>query len=233
MFDWLNAPSPGVELASRHADGRLAVDLPEVDRLYGIPQPAEHHPEVDTGVHMELCLDAASRLGASPSARLAVLLHDLGKGVTDPSGWPSHVDHEALDVPLVEAVCQRFDVEPRDRALTTLVCELHLKAHRALQMRPKSVMALLESHGLAADMSMLDDFVTACESDARGRLGMFERAYPQAAFLRACAVALRERPQPEAAPEHSRAWQDWHKARLDQLEKLRTQFVDPTVHALC
>jgi tRNA nucleotidyltransferase (CCA-adding enzyme) len=233
MLDWLNASRPGAELASLHADGRLAAELPEVDRLYGIPQPAEHHPEVDTGAHMELCLDAASRLGASPSARLAVLLHDLGKGVTDPAGWPSHVDHEALGVPLVEAVCQRLGIQPRDRALAILVCESHLRAHRALQMRPRSVIALLEPNGLVADMRLLDDFVIACESDARGRLGLFERAYPQAAFLRACAAALRERPQPEAVPEHSRAWQAWHKARLDQLEVLRAQFADPTTLAPC
>jgi tRNA nucleotidyltransferase (CCA-adding enzyme) len=233
MLDWLNGPRPAAELASRRADGRLAAELPEVDRLYGIPQPVEHHPEVDTGVHMELCLDAASRLSASPSARLAVLLHDLGKGVTDPSGWPSHVDHEALGVPLVDAVCQRFGVQPRDRALATLVCGSHLRAHRALQMRPRSVMALLESNGLVADMRMLDDFVVACESDARGRLGLFERPYPQAAFLRACAATLREHPKPQAAAEHSRAWQEWHKARLHHLEGLRARLSDPTERAIC
>ena len=233
MLAWLNASRPDAELRARHADGRLALELPEVDRLYGIPQPPEHHPEVDTGVHMELCLEAAVRLGATPSARIAVLLHDLGKGATDPAGWPSHVDHEALGVPLVEAVCARYGIDGRDRALALGVCESHLRVHRALQMRARSVLALLEGQGLVDDATLLEDFVTACESDARGRAGLRERPYPQAAFLRACAAALRELPRPLDAPEQSRAWQDWHKQRLNQLESLRARFADPALQAPC
>lgn len=224
MFDWLMSAQPGARLKAMHTDGSLAALLPEVDRLYGVPQRAEHHPEVDTGIHIELCLDAAARLNASEAARFAVLCHDLGKAVTDQARWPGHVDHETLGVPLVYDVCQRLGVPAYATALAALVCEFHLHAHRSLEMKPQSVMSLLEGKRMTEIDSLLEDFLTACEADARGRLGKHDNAYRQGEYLRQCAQELKARPHVEGMQAQTREWQDWHRDRLVALRQVRSRF---------
>lgn len=224
MFDWLMSAQPGAHLKALHADGSLAAMLPEVDRLYGVPQRAEHHPEVDTGIHIELCLDAAARLGATPEARFAVLCHDLGKAATNPAQWPAHVDHETLGVPLVFDVCQRMGVADYPTALAALVCEFHLHSHRALELRPQSVMALLEGKRMLEIDPLLEDFLVACEADARGRLGKHDNPYRQGEYLRRCATQLRQLPRGEGLEPQSREWQDWHRERLHALQKIRSEY---------
>lgn len=234
MFDWLMSAQPGAHLKALHADGSLAALLPEVDRLYGVPQRAEHHPEVDTGIHIELCLDAAARLGATHEARFAVLCHDLGKAATNPTQWPAHVDHETLGVPLVFDVCQRMAVADYPAALASLVCEFHLHAHRSLEMRPQSVMALLEGKRMLVVDSLLEDFLVACEADARGRLGKHDNPYRQGEYLRRCAARLKELPmQPQCEPQ-SRQWQDRHKERINALQALRKEYLaGPDATRMC
>jgi len=178
--------------------GALAVLLPEVDALFGVPQPERHHPEVDTGEHLLLALDQAAALGGDSDVVVAVLLHDLGKGLTDPAEWPRHIAHEQAGLPLVEAVCERFAAPGRVRRLALQVAAHHLDCHHLMEARPATVMRLLEQLDAfrSADVSA---FVTACAADYRGRLGRDDRPYPQgerlqAALQAALAVAARDLP---------------------------------------
>jgi len=164
--------------------GALAELLPEVDRLFGIPQPEAFHPEIDTGVHVLTAMDLAARNGASPRVVFALLLHDLGKGLTPESEWPRHVGHEELGLPLVEDICSRLRAPGSWRDLAYIVCRLHLRAHRLCEMRPGGVMHLLEDGGFLRRPELLPDFLAACEADYRGRLGREDRPYPQADRLR-------------------------------------------------
>jgi tRNA nucleotidyltransferase (CCA-adding enzyme) len=224
-FDWLMTSSPGAALRHMHASGVLARDLPEVHYLYGVPQRAEHHPEVDTGAHIELCLDAAAALGLSPAGRFAVLVHDLGKGITDPAKWPAHVDHETTGVPLVEQVCERFGVPAHWREVALQVCELHLKAHTALSLRIQTVLRLVDVTGMAHDAAKREDFLGACEADARGRLGRHDAPYPQGQYLREAAQVVANLPHPDQEPRDSLAWQHLHRARLLAVQAVRTRYL--------
>ena len=170
--------------------GALAVLLPEVDRLFGVPQPPEHHPEVDTGLHVVMAMNAAARGGASPEAVFAVLLHDLGKGLTPPDEWPAHRGHEGSGVPLAEAVCERLRAPTRFRELAVIVCALHLRVHRLHEMRPGKVMRLIEDADLLRRPERLPDLLAACAADYRGRTGREARAYPQADLLHAAFKAV-------------------------------------------
>ncbi|MEX2963515.1 multifunctional CCA addition/repair protein [Microbulbifer sp. TYP-18] len=169
--------------------GALSVLLPELDRLFGVPQPRQHHPEIDTGEHVLLALSAAP---AELPVRFAVLLHDLGKGVTPPEMLPAHRGHEVAGLPLVRAVCERWRT-PRE--LTTLalgVCQYHLHCHRALTLRPQTLMKLLRGLDALRRSQRFENFLQACEADARGRRGLGERDYPQVDFLRRVRQAAAE-----------------------------------------
>lgn len=224
-FDWLMAEHPGAQLHAMHASGVLARDLPEVHYLYGVPQRAEHHPEVDTGAHIELCLDAAAALGLSPAGRFAVLVHDLGKGITDPATWPAHVDHESTGVPLVEDVCQRFNVPAHWRDVALQVCALHLQVHTALSLRAQTILRLLDVTGIAQDAAKREDFLGACEADARGRLGRQDKDYPQGQYLREAAAAVAPLPNPGEDDRGEKHWQELHRARLMAVQQVRTKYL--------
>lgn len=214
LLELLESPSPGKLLISWHDSGKLALLLPEVDSNFGIPQRPEHHPEVDTGIHVAMCLDIAHRLKASTAARFAVLLHDVGKSLTLTNELPMHVDHENRGLRPVADVCARLAVPENWRTLALLVCEYHLHAHRAFEMRSKSMLRLLSQTGLERDQALLDDFVVACEADKRGRLGKTENDYPQGRYMRKAAQALQGLwMQPESVIS-DRATQELHGARL-------------------
>jgi len=186
----MGSERPSVFISVLRDCGALAHLLPEVECLFGVPQQARHHPEVDTGRHLLLALDLAARIGAGEDAVVAVLLHDLGKGVTDPADWPSHVGHEKAGLELVEAVCRRYRMPNRTRRLALQVCRHHLDCHRLLEARPGTVMKLLE--GLdALRHGDVTEFVQACEADYRGREGREDRDYPQGRRLRAALAAVR------------------------------------------
>lgn len=173
-----------------HEVGALAVILPELDQLFGVPQPASHHPEVDTGAHVMLAIDQSARLLAPLSARLAVLLHDLGKGLTPVESLPHHHGHEKAGVKLIAAVCERLRVSTECRELAELVGRYHLHAHRAFELRPATVLRLLLKLDAFRRPQRLEHFLLACEADFRGRAGREDKAYLQAAYLRrALAVA--------------------------------------------
>jgi tRNA nucleotidyltransferase (CCA-adding enzyme) len=172
--------------------GALARILPEVDRLFGVPQPAQHHPEIDTGVHVTMTLDLAARAHASLPVRFALLMHDLGKGTTPPAEWPRHIAHEQRGVPLIAALCERLRVPSECHDLARLVSQHHTDVHRALELRPATVLKVIEACDGLRRPDRFALLLEACEYDARGRLGLESRAYPQRQrFLDALEAARR------------------------------------------
>jgi tRNA nucleotidyltransferase (CCA-adding enzyme) len=164
--------------------GALEALLPEVNALFGVPQPEKYHPEIDTGTHLLMALDTAADLSDGAAGIVfAVLLHDLGKGITPKQKWPSHVGHEAAGVPLVDAVCSRLRTPNAMHELARKVCAGHLDCHRILEARPTTVLRLLERLDVFRQPEVLPDFVMACEADYRGRKGLEDRPYPQGEYL--------------------------------------------------
>ena len=164
--------------------GALAALLPELDALFGVPQTTEHHPEIDTGVHTSMALQQAVLLSPDTDVRFAVLIHDLGKGTTPEDEWPRHIAHEHRGLKLVKDVCQRLKVPNQHRDLALKVCEFHTHCHRALELRGKTLLKLLNKTDALRRPERFEAFLLACEADARGRLGLEERPYPQADYLR-------------------------------------------------
>lgn len=224
LTELLQSPHPGKTLLQWHADGRLSESLPEVDRLFGVPQRPEHHPEVDTGVHVAMCLDMAHRLDASLPARFAVLLHDLGKALTPVDELPKHVDHETRGLEPVRQLCDRLAVPEYWRKLALLVCEYHLHAHRAFEMRSKSILKLLNETGLEFDLVLTEDFLVACEADKRGRLGKTEGGYAQGQYLRNAVLALQGHPMAPGTPVVGRQSQELHRLRLEAIRSAGAPF---------
>ena len=171
--------------------GALARILPEVDCLFGVPQPALHHPEVDTGVHVMMALDLAARERAPLPVRFALLVHDLGKGTTPPAEWPRHIAHEQRGVPLIDALCQRLRVPSECHDLARLVSRFHTDVHRALELRPATVLKVIEGNDALRRPERFLQVLLACEFDARGRLGLAGRAYPQRPLMEAALEAAR------------------------------------------
>ena len=167
----------------------LAALLPEVDALFGVPQTAEYHPEIDSGIHTLMCLQQAVKLGAGTDVRFAVLVHDLGKGITPSAEWPRHIAHEKRGVKLVEQVCKRLKAPNQYRQLASNTCEYHLHCHRALELRGKTLLKLFTATNALRQPESFDAFLMACEADARGRLGLEQRDYPQANYLRSALEA--------------------------------------------
>ncbi|TVQ36728.1 MAG: multifunctional CCA addition/repair protein [Wenzhouxiangella sp.] len=164
--------------------GALAVILPEVDALFGVPQPARYHPEIDTGRHTLMVLDQSARLQAPLPVRFACLVHDLGKALTPESEWPSHRGHEQRGLAPIAGLCQRLAVPVACRELALRVGEFHLHAHRALDLKPATVERLFGQLDAWRRPQRLDDFLLACMADLRGRLGREDDPYPQADYLR-------------------------------------------------
>ena len=172
------------------ACGALARVLPEVGRLWGVPQRVEHHPEVDTGVHLEMVLDMAARLGASLDVRFACLGHDLGKGTTPVEALPRHIAHEARSVALVRQLLARLRVPTGCRELAEMVAREHGNVHRSGEFGAAAVLRLIERCDGLRRPERFADLLLACECDARGRLGHADRPYPQRPRLeRALATA--------------------------------------------
>ncbi len=173
------------------ACGALAKLMPELDALWGVPQPEQHHPEIDTGVHTMMVLQQACRLSPEPRVRFAALLHDLGKGATPKEEWPRHIAHEARGLPLIQALCDRLRAPNDFRELALLAGKYHTHCHRAAELRASTLLETL--HGLDAFRrpERFEEFLLACIADSRGRTGHEDRDYPQAdIFRQALAAAL-------------------------------------------
>jgi tRNA nucleotidyltransferase (CCA-adding enzyme) len=163
--------------------GALKVLLPELDRLWGVPQRAEYHPEVDTGVHMMLVMDMAARLNMPLPVRVACLMHDLGKGTTPSNLLPRHLGHEGRSVKLLQHVCTRLRVPTEGQELAEVVAREHGNIHRSAELNPEAVMRLLDRCDALRQAQRFALVLQACECDARGRWGFEEAAYPQAQRL--------------------------------------------------
>lgn len=171
--------------------GALARILPEVDRLWGVPQRADYHPEVDTGVHVMMVLDHAARQGYSLAVRFAALTHDLGKGTTPADILPRHIGHEGRSVDLLKPLCDRLKVPNDCRDLAVLVAREHGNVHRARELNAAALVRLIERCDGLRKPDRFEEAMQACESDARGRLGFEDSAYPQADLLRQALSAAR------------------------------------------
>ncbi len=180
----LSGDDPAGYIQNLHETGALEDVLPEVEALFGVPQNAEHHPEIDTGVHTVMALKRASELTDDVNVRFAALVHDLGKGLTPKDQWPKHIGHEEGGVQPVMDVSQRLGVPEDVTDLATKVTRFHLYAHRSLEMRPGKIVKLLENIGAFDNPEMLEQFVTTVQADAQGRLGKEDTPYPQASYLR-------------------------------------------------
>ena len=186
----LGEEDPAVFFETLKACGALNALLPEVEALFGVPQVAEHHPEIDTGVHTLMVLQQAAMLSTDTDVRFAALVHDLGKGTTPEKDWPRHIGHEKRGLKLVDAVCKRLKVPTRHRDLARKACEYHAHCHRALELRGETVLKLLNATDALRNPDRFEAFLLACEADARGRTGFEQRGYPQADYLReALAIA--------------------------------------------
>jgi tRNA nucleotidyltransferase (CCA-adding enzyme) len=165
--------------------------FPEIDALFGVPQPEKHHPEVDTGVHIMLVLDAAAQLSPDTRVRFAALMHDLGKGNTPQTEWPQHIGHEERGVELVKNFCQRFRVPNEHRDLAVIAARYHAHCHKIAELRPATVVDTLEGMDAFRRPERVDLFVSACEADFRGRHGSEDKPYPQAGLFRSAFAAAR------------------------------------------
>jgi tRNA nucleotidyltransferase (CCA-adding enzyme) len=169
--------------------GALRAVLPEVDALWGVPQSPEHHPEVDTGVHLGLVLDAAAAADAPLAVRFACLGHDLGKAGTDPTQWPRHIGHEGRSVRALQALCKRLRVPQVCAELAEVVAREHGNVHRSADLGPEAVLRLLERCDAFRKPTRFAEILLACQCDARGRLGRSHDGYPQAPRLSAALQA--------------------------------------------
>jgi tRNA nucleotidyltransferase (CCA-adding enzyme) len=220
----LGESSPDVFITVLRACGALKVVYPEIDALFGVPQPEKWHPEIDTGVHQLMALRAAVKLGGGLTVRFAVLMHDLGKGATPAEILPSHHGHEDAGVALVEQLCARLRVPNHLRELAVITARYHTHVHRALEMRADTILRTLEACDAVRRPERFADFLLACEADARGRQGLEQRDYPQRAFFaqareRVAAVALT--PDERAGKTGEQIGQELRRRRLAAIEGLK------------
>jgi tRNA nucleotidyltransferase (CCA-adding enzyme) len=180
---------PSALFRALRACGALARLLPEVDRLFGVPQDPELHPEVDTGEHVLQVIDAAARAGEPLAVRFAALLHDLGKGLTPPTQWPQHGGHEAAGLPAIRAVCERLKAPAECRDLALLAGRWHGQAHRAERLPAADLLDLCEGCDAFRRPERFQQFLAACAADFRGRPGHEDRPYPQAQRLQQALAA--------------------------------------------
>lgn len=169
--------------------GALRVLFPEVDALFGVPQPEKWHPEIDTGIHVLMVLDRAEAMSPDLEVRFAALTHDLGKGNTPQHQLPSHPGHEVRGCKLIRDIAGRLPVPKASRDLALLVSEFHTHCHRALELRAKTILKVLAKTDAFRRPDRFEQFLVACEADARGRGGLENRRYPQADFFRGAFTA--------------------------------------------
>ncbi len=203
--------------------GALARLFPEIDHLFGVPQPVKYHPEIDSGVHTMLVLQQAVRLSDDKTVRFAALVHDLGKGDTDPELWPSHHQHEQRGVPLVKALCERFRIPNEYRELALIVTHYHGKYHRAGEMRAETILTMLEDCDALRRPERFALFLIACEADSRGRPGSEDKYFQQVDILKdslTAAQSIIAKPFVEQGIKGPAIKQAMHQARQQAIAKV-------------
>ncbi|MEO6139118.1 MAG: multifunctional CCA addition/repair protein [Luteimonas sp.] len=191
----LASATPSAFVRTLRDCGALAVVLPEVDALYGVPQRAEYHPEVDTGVHVELVCDMAARLAPGDSViGFAALTHDLGKALTPAQMLPRHIGHESAGLAPLDALCARMKIPAAQRQLAAMACREHLNVHRLFELRDNTVHDLIARCDGFRQPTRIEQLATVCEADKRGRAGLQDCDYPQGReLLRLLAAATNVR----------------------------------------
>jgi tRNA nucleotidyltransferase (CCA-adding enzyme) len=220
--------APSVFFQTLRACGALARVLPEVDALAGVPQRADYHPEVDTLVHTLMCVDQGARRGSPLPVRYSALVHDLGKALTPREEWPSHRMHEVRGVPLVERLSDRIRAPRACRDLAVVHTREHLLVHRVAELRPQTLLELLERIWALRDADRFEQLLAACECDAHGRLGFEDAAYPQTDYLREAARAAAEIQAPEvvaAGFSGPAVGEELRKRRVERLKRWKASRV--------
>jgi tRNA nucleotidyltransferase (CCA-adding enzyme) len=202
--------------------GALERIFPEIDRLFGIPQPEKHHPEVDTGIHVMKVLQQAARLSKDKQVRFAALVHDLGKGTTPEEMLPKHIDHEERGVPIVEDLCQRLKVPNEYRDVAVLVTRYHLHVLRAAEMRISTILKTLEALDAFRRPDRFEKVLLACEADFRGREGFEDNSFPQAEIFRVAyrvAAGVDVKPLVEKGLKGAAIANELHQLRVRAISK--------------
>lgn len=197
----LNEDRADIYFEVLRACGALKVIMPEVDALFGVPQRPEYHPEVDSGIHTMMTLQRACEANYSDRVRFAALVHDLGKALTPADILPRHIQHETRGMEPVKALCERLKVPTQHQQLAELVCKEHLLCHQVLDLRAGTVWRLLQRLDVMRRPDRVEEFIQACECDSRGRLGLEDRPYPQADFLREAMARVRAIRAASLSPE--------------------------------
>jgi len=219
----LHEPGASVFFTVLRECGALKVIYPEIDALFGVPQPEKWHPEIDTGVHTLMVLDQAVRLSTDVAVRFAALVHDLGKATTPHAEWPGHKGHEERSVALIEALSERLRLPNEYRDLSVIVARYHGNVHRAFELRPKTILGILEKTDAIRRPERFAQALLACEADSRGRLGLEQVPYPQREYLQAArdaAAAIRPTAQDIAEHAGPQIAERLHARRLEAIAAL-------------
>lgn len=214
---------PAVFIETLRSCGALVTLLPEVDRLFGVPQRAEYHPEVDSGIHALLSLQQAAHLSNEGAVRFAALVHDVGKGSTPPAEWPAHIAHEKRSLLLIRQLCQRLPVPHPWRDLALLAAEFHTHCHRAAELRAETLHKVIKACRALHHPERLEQFLLVCEADARGRTGLEQRDYPQPQRFRAALAACRSVSATALAAEGYEGARLGKELEQRQIEAIRSQ----------
>lgn len=204
--------------------GALKRLWPALDKLWGVPQPEQHHPEIDTGVHTMMALKEVVKKTADPITRFATLCHDLGKGETPISEWPSHRGHEERGVSLIQDFCKTYHVPNEYRDLAILVSRYHLHCHKVFELREITLLRTLEHLDAFRRSERFEKFLLACECDARGRKGLETRNYPQSDYFRKAFLAAKSvnvKPLVEAGFEGEKLKIRLHQLRIEAIRNLK------------
>jgi len=218
----LTERSPQVFIEVLKNCNALKTILPEIDALFGVPQPEIHHPEIDTGIHTLMVLQQAGLLTTNPATRFAALCHDLGKALTPKENWPSHYGHEAKGKQPVQQLCKRLRIPNEYRELALITAEFHLHVHRALEIKKTTLLNTIEKLDGIRKPQRYEQFLIACTADIRGRTGYENAPYPQADYYRQALEIIKGidiQPLKDAGLEGKEMATAIHTARLSALNR--------------
>lgn len=189
LYKALNETNPSAFFYILKDCGALEKIFPELYNLFGVPQPPKYHPEIDTGIHAMMCLEQAAILSPKPEVRFAALMHDLGKALSPKDNLPHHYGHETKGLPVLEGLCERLRVPNAFKSLAMQVMQYHTHCHKVTELKPSTLVDLLQALGAFKQHTQFPEFLLACEADAKGRTGLENKPYPQADYLRSTAKA--------------------------------------------
>ncbi len=219
----LETESPWIYFQVLRECGALKALIPELDKLWGIPNPEKWHPEIDTGVHTMMVLEQASKKTQDPTVRFAALFHDLGKGATPSDEWPHHKGHEEAGVPIIQKACRRLKTPKEYQELAIQVSRYHLHCHKMFELRPNTILKVLKGLKAYRNPEFLKQFITTCEADFNGRLYNEDKPYPQGAHLWKCYEASKDvdtQSLIEKGFEGIKLGEEINKIKLQQIKNL-------------